>query len=243
MSRPFEERSRTYPAVDLNEAGQLALFHELKKFYVDLPFKNQPTAHLRFYFDNPWFSYGDATVLYCMMRHLRPKHIIEIGSGYSSAVMLDTNDQAFRGEVACTFIEPNPARLLDLLREGDLQRHKVIPKQLQDVGPDCFEALSPGDIVFVDSSHISAAGSDVNYIFFEILPHCNVASLFISTMFSPDLNTPGRGYSKDGLITRFTCFGPSCNIIAPFRCSSSTTSSGTSITTAYTVTCPSASRT
>src|SRR5438067_4102018 len=86
---------RSYPEIDLNEAGQLSLFDELKRYYDDIPFEDQQTPGLRYYFDNTSFGHGDATVLYCMISHLRPKRIVEIGSGYSSAAMLDTNDLVF----------------------------------------------------------------------------------------------------------------------------------------------------
>ena len=166
--------ARTYSSIDLNETGQRGLFEELKKYYSDLPFDDKQKADRRFFFENDWFSYGDATILYCMIRHLRPKRIIEIGSGYSSAVMLDTNDLAFDGKIACTFIEPRPERLLSLLHDRDRQSHEVITKPVEEVGLDRFYALSPGDILFVDSSHISASGTDVNHIFFEILPALHV---------------------------------------------------------------------
>jgi hypothetical protein len=33
-----------------------------------------------------------------------------------------------------------------------------------------FEALEAGDILFIDSSHVSKLGSDVHYLMFEVLP-------------------------------------------------------------------------
>ena len=33
-----------------------------------------------------------------------------------------------------------------------------------------FEKLEAGDVLFIDSSHVAKTGSDVNYLFFEVLP-------------------------------------------------------------------------
>ena len=59
---------------------------------------------------------------------------------------------------------------MSLLRSGDLDKHEVIPKVVQDVPLSRFDELRKNDILFIDSSHVSKTGSDVNYIFFEILP-------------------------------------------------------------------------
>jgi predicted O-methyltransferase YrrM len=200
---------RTLPSVDLNEPGQLALFDELKRYYHELPFRDKPQPGLRFYFENDWFSYGDGTILYSMIRHLRPKRIIEIGSGYSSAVMLDTNDLFFQGTIACTFVEPNPERLLSLLRDGDQQHHQVIRKRIQDVELDRFRALEPGDILFVDSSHVSKVHSDVNWIFFQILPRLRPGvvihfhDIFVGFEYPKEWVFQGRAWTEDYLLRAF----------------------------------------
>ncbi len=41
---------------------------------------------------------------------------------------------------------------------------------MEDVALSTFERLGRGDILFIDSSHVSKTGSDVNYVVFEILP-------------------------------------------------------------------------
>src|SRR5262249_30901378 len=124
----------------------------------------------RYYFRNEWFGYADALVLYGMIRYLRPRRVIEVGSGFSSAVMLDTNDLFCGGRVALTFVEPYPDRLFSLLRGSDRDKHTVIARPVQDVDLSLFQALSDNDILFVDSSHVSKVGSDVNHLIFQILP-------------------------------------------------------------------------
>jgi Methyltransferase domain len=103
-----------------------------------------------------------------MLRYLQPQKIVEIGSGYSSAVVLDTNELFLDHRIDCTFIEPYPDRLRSLLRSGD--RIRLIESRVQGVDFGVLTALEPGDVLFIDSSHVSKAGSDVNHIIFNILP-------------------------------------------------------------------------
>jgi predicted O-methyltransferase YrrM len=162
----------TSDALELNEAEQMALLQAFKPFYDEIPFPKQSTSGFRYYFENEFYSYSDAVMLYCMMRHFRPKRVVEIGSGFSSALMLDTNERFFAasGGIDFTFIEPNPERLRSLLRPSDSERARVLEEFVQNVDSSIFTALSAGDMVFVDSSHIAKVGSDLNYIFFNILP-------------------------------------------------------------------------
>jgi len=158
------------PGIDLNEAEQLRFFHSFKEFYRDMPFKPESTAGLRYYFENANYGYSDAICLYSMMRRLRPKRIIEIGSGHSSCVMLDTSELFFNNSIKFTFVDPNPYLLTSLLKEGDLERINLVPARVQDTDPAIFSSLSENDILFIDSTHVSKVGSDVNHLLFEVLP-------------------------------------------------------------------------
>lgn len=161
---------RELPALDLNEEEQLRLFEAFARHYKELPFEDEKKAGLRYYFNNPSYSYSDAICLYSMIRHVKPRRIIEVGSGFSSCVTLDTNELFFGGAIACTFIDPYPKRLLSLIKEADKESVEIITAKVQDVGLERFSGLERNDILFIDSTHISKTGSDVNYIFFEILP-------------------------------------------------------------------------
>ncbi len=103
-----------------------------------------------------------------MIRWLKPRRIIEVGSGNSSCVTLDTNEHFFNNQIACTFIEPFPAFLESLLKPTD--KINLVPSRLQEVDLRVFDALEKGDILFIDSTHVSKINSDVNRVFFEILP-------------------------------------------------------------------------
>jgi predicted O-methyltransferase YrrM len=161
---------RTMPGIELNETAQLELFNTLQQFYPEQPFSAQKSEGRRYWFENPAYSYSDAILLYCMIRYLRPRRIIEVGSGYSSAAMLDTDELFFDRSIQFTFIEPQPQLLRSLLKEEDLTRVAILETRVQEVDLDRFSELKANDILFVDSSHVSKVGSDVNHIFFKILP-------------------------------------------------------------------------
>ncbi len=170
-SKIFGTVPRQIAGVDLREAEQLKLLNDLAGCYeMGMPFKPEKTIGLRYYYENPAYSYGDAILSHCMIRHLKPKRILEIGSGFSSCMILDTNELFFGGTIATTLIEPHPELLRSLIRDTDERAIRIVPIRLQDVDLSEFDALQENDILFIDSTHVSKINSDVNRIFFEILP-------------------------------------------------------------------------
>jgi hypothetical protein len=157
-------------SLQLNVEGQFALLKELVKYYADFHWTDNRSPNARFFLNNDFFTHGDAIVLSGLLRHLNPGRVIEIGSGFSSALMLDTRDRFLNGQPRYTFIEPRPERLLSLLRPEDEENCTVMCQQVQDLPTSRFQELGPNDILFIDSSHVSKVGSDVNFLVFEVLP-------------------------------------------------------------------------
>jgi predicted O-methyltransferase YrrM len=164
------DESKIINGIDLNAGNQILLLDEFRKFYKDLDFTFENTGRNRFYYDNPSFKEPDAVILYSVIRNLKPQKIIEIGSGFTSALMLDINEKFFNNSIDLTFVEPFPDLLLSLLKEEDKTGFKLIPEKTQDLDITLFDELNAGDLLFIDSTHVSKTGSDVNTIFFEILP-------------------------------------------------------------------------
>ena len=159
-----------FPGVDLNETGQLARLERFARLYAEQPYPEKEVKGRRFFLDNPSYGHFDAIMLWSMLREAQPKRIIEVGSGFSSAAMLDVNERVLGGAVAFTFIDPDMARLKPLLRAGDAGRVTLIEKKVQDVPLEAFAALGENDVLFIDSSHVSKIGSDVNRLYFDVLP-------------------------------------------------------------------------
>lgn len=155
--------------IEFNKEKQTSLLHGFVPFYNEMPFGEKPEHGLRFGFDNVFFTYADAIGMYCMMRNMRPARIIEIGSGFSSALLLDTNERFFDGQIDISFIEPDPERLKANLKANE--QVTIIEKKIQEVDLAFFDKLEAGDFLLIDTSHVSKSGSDVNHIYFNILPH------------------------------------------------------------------------
>lgn len=216
----FGNVPRDIPGVSLNEQEQLLLLEEFKDIYKELPFQPGKTADLRYFFDNPSYSYSDAIFLYCMIRRVKPRRIIEVGSGYSSCVMLDTNELHFDGSIALTFIDPYPELLLSLVRESDQERIRIISRRIQDVELGEFESLEANDILFIDSSHVSKVHSDVNRIFFDILPRLREGvfihfhDVFFPFEYPRDWIYEGRAWTEAYLLRAFLMYNRSFRIVA-----------------------------
>lgn len=154
--------------IDLNAAEQFELIKSFKKYYDLLPYSTSQGKGLRYVYDNGYFPYFDAISLFGIIHHFKPRQIIEVGSGFSSAVMLDTNELFFNNSMELSFIEPYPQRLNSLLKKSDNTNLQV--SFLQDVSLEMFTKLERNDILFVDTSHVVKVGSELNHVLFEILP-------------------------------------------------------------------------
>jgi hypothetical protein len=119
--------------------------------------------------DNVGFHPGDIDFYYQIIRLLRPRRIIEIGSGHSTVVALSALEKCQQEypRFACelTAIEPYP-----WFRHPNL---RLIVKRVEDVSLDEFSTLQEGDILFVDSSHMVRPCGDVEYEYLKILPRLN----------------------------------------------------------------------
>jgi len=210
---------RELPGISLNEDKQLALLSELSAYYSDLPFPDHKTKDRRYFFENPMYSYSDAICLYGMIRHVRPRRIVEVGSGHSSCVMLDTNEIFFQNRIACTFIEPHPERLLSLITREDKSRIEIVPKRVQDVEPRRFEQLEANDILFIDCSHVVKIGSDANYIVSEVLPvlrvgvYVHIHDIFYPFEYPTGWMEKGWYFTEAYLLRAFLAFNSAFEIV------------------------------
>lgn len=124
----------------------------------------------RFFSNNGNYCFSDAAVLRAIIAENKPRRIVEIGSGNSTACMLDTVDEFGLDETQLTCIEPYPHRLNAIMRPSDASRVDIIKKPVQDVPLSVFAELNANDILFIDSTHVLKTGSDVHFELFHILP-------------------------------------------------------------------------
>jgi hypothetical protein len=128
------------------------------------PPRERPAAGDGFHWLNPFFSHADAMACYCLIRLLRPRRILEVGSGYSTMVASAALEKNGQGELVC--VEPHPPEFL-----ARLPRVARVEKVLVQELPLTFfaESLADGDILFIDSTHTVKAGSDCVYLYLKAL--------------------------------------------------------------------------
>lgn len=128
----------------------------------DIPESRRDDAE--FYWKNPAFGPMDGVAYYSLIRTLHPGRVIEVGSGYST--LLAARAARLNGDTRLTCIEPYPLPMLAGMPGID----SLVVQPVQSVPLTEFESLRRGDVLFVDSTHVSKTGSDVNYLVLEVLP-------------------------------------------------------------------------
>ncbi len=161
--------NRLLPGIDLNDKAQLDL---LKQFNYNaelmaFPF-NMEGGRDKYYYDNRMFSQGDAEILYSMIRHFKPRKIIEVGSGYSTLMSLNAmaanKKEGLQYECHLTCIEPYEIPWLEKL---DIELNRI-PVEKLDLS--YFQQLEANDILFIDSSHVIRPQGDVLFELLQVIP-------------------------------------------------------------------------
>jgi hypothetical protein len=158
--------------VDMNIDGQQALLEDLANNYFREYFalNNDPFPRPGAYSRSGGYGGIDGAMLYSITRSLKPRRIIEIGSGNSTLLtILATAKNQEEGAPPChiTSIEPYPA---PYLRDALAASGEVLAQKVETVPLDRFGELDTNDILFIDSSHTVRIGGDVVFEINEILP-------------------------------------------------------------------------
>jgi hypothetical protein len=159
------------PGIDYNDVLHEAILREwFPRYLPDYAYPDHGPADSRletFYSRNSQFGWLDSRALFVLLRAWRPARVIEVGSGYSSLLMADVNVRFLDGAADITCIEPYPR---PFLRRPVAGISRLIESKVQQVPLATFQALGAGDVLFIDSSHVSKTGSDVNTLFLTVLP-------------------------------------------------------------------------
>lgn len=169
------QQKRTPLSFDLNEESAFDLLERLNEMYAReynkfpiVPDGSTP----EFYLSNSAYSSGDAEILYAMVRDLKPRKIVELGSGYSTLVICQAirENQRETPDYQCEFIavEPYPPSFLNPL---PAEVTRLESKPLQRVNSDIFSSLGANDLLFIDSTHVARIGSDVIHEYLVLVPN------------------------------------------------------------------------
>jgi predicted O-methyltransferase YrrM len=141
------------------------------------PFPRNQSSDYRFYFDNPFFACHDATALFSILMEFKPRRVVEVGCGFSSGLLLDASQRFFEDRLDITLIDPSLDQHKDTFEWLRSPNARLLNQKVQDVSLDVFERLGENDILFIDSSHVSKTGSDVNHYLFRIVPRLKTGVL------------------------------------------------------------------
>lgn len=201
------------PGIEMNDQGQLQLLDRLATQW-GAEFEGVLAAPEEGPYpgDRSKFGLVDGAVAYAMIRALKPRTVLEVGSGHSTfllgqAVVKNRRDGVPTELIAC---EPYPNAAL---RSGLAGLSRLVALPAQDLGRAEFARLGENDILFIDSSHVLRTGGDVQYLFLDVLPrlqrgvHIHVHDIFLPLEYPADwLFRNHRFYSEQYVLQAFLIF-------------------------------------
>jgi glycosyltransferase involved in cell wall biosynthesis len=209
---------RALAGIDWNLDAQMQL---LAQFDFGAALHSLQGRHSRgrtFSYSNGYCGPGDAEALYCMIRHFKPRTIVEVGCGQSTVVahfaIADAKAEDSRYSCRQICYEPYENPWLEDLGV-EIKRELIEKSDLS-----LFRSLSPGDIVFIDSSHALRPMGDVEFEFLHILPNLPKGVIVqVHDIFSPRdypaqwLNVERRFWNEQYLLEAFLSFNREFEII------------------------------
>lgn len=149
-------RELSLEGVDMNREGQLAWLRDVAANHAG---EFSPRK-------NSGLSLADACILHCMIRHFKPERMVEIGGGESTAISLNALEmnRAEGHDYTFTSVEPYPSASLRALANPYFE---LVEEKVERLPLSFF---ADTDMLFIDSSHVSRIGGDVNFEILELVP-------------------------------------------------------------------------
>lgn len=204
--------------IDLNEHYQSSLLESFSGYYGEFKPPEKESANRLYYSRNGMFGFGDGFILYSFMRHFKPARIIEVGSGFSSGLMLDVCAELLP-HTELTFVDPYSTTILDMVRKKPEASSLLVREEIQHVSPEKFNKLNANDILFIDTSHVLKTGSDLSTLFFTILPSLkdgviiHIHDIWYPWEYPEKMIREGRAYNEIYFVRSFLQFNRSFEIM------------------------------
>jgi len=115
----------------------------------------------------PGFTIVDAQVTYWMVRHLKPKRYLEVGSGLSTFYAWQAAQRNAKEGKPCDLACIDPYASDKVKTIPGLE---IIQKPVQSLDPAFFDRLEEGDVFFIDSTHVVKLDGDVPDVYLEAVP-------------------------------------------------------------------------
>ena len=216
-SRIWSDPPRPTPGIDWNGERQRWLARDVFGAQERLAFVQHETGDpTEYWAANDQYPALDAWVLEGFLRYLRPKRMIEIGSGFSSLVSARVNREFLAGSMRFTCVEPYPR---PFLQAGVPGISELRVELAQETPLDLFESLGEGDVVFVDTSHTVKTGGDAAWIYGEVLPRLRpgvvvqIHDAFIPGDYPEQWVREGWGWNEIYLIKAFLAFNSAFEVL------------------------------
>lgn len=166
------ERPSEAVGIDWHVDRQLEWLKKIQRFSAEYNrFPADSTGVLNeYHYVNGKFGAVDGGMYYGLLRELKPKRIVEVGSGYSTMLAAQAfreNERESGVTTELTVVDPYPHAEV---AKGFPGISRLIRKRVQEVPMEEFTKLEAGDILFIDTSHVLRTGGDVQFEFLEILP-------------------------------------------------------------------------
>lgn len=156
------DRRHDLPGIDFREDAQLEMLRRLADHgdETDWPAERRGDGY---YTGSGAFGASSAYLLHAFVRHFKPNRVVEVGAGHSTLIFRGALDMNGRGTL--TTIDPNPDE-----RVNSLPVDELISERVEAVPIERLTSLGTGDMLFIDSSHVTRMGGDVQYLYLDVLP-------------------------------------------------------------------------
>jgi len=202
------------PGIDWREQQQIALCDDVFAKQQRLQFPATSADPTEYVTGNDMYGPMDAWVLEAHLRYLRPRRLIEIGSGFSTLLSARVNREVLAGAMQITCIEPYPREFLFSMLEIELR-----VEQVQDTPLAVFAQLEAGDVLFIDSSHVVKTGSDATWEYREILPRLaagvvvHIHDVFFPYDYPKRWLMEGRAWNEQYVLQAFLAFNDAYEVL------------------------------
>jgi hypothetical protein len=207
FGRPPDE----LPGLDTLVEEQLTVLREMKRWGAEPPFPAGADGR-RSSYEDPAYGWGDIALLHAFLRKLRPRRVVCAGAGPFVPALLDLNEHVFGRTVALTVVDPDAEKLRPLLKPEEAEKVRLLPARVHEVPFDTFTSLSPGDVLCLETSHVSRTGSDLNHLLFRVLPrlkggvHVHPNGIFWPFEYPSAWVTEGRAWNEAYLWRAFLLY-------------------------------------
>jgi hypothetical protein len=216
-SRVWPSHPPETPGIDWRPHDQTALVRDHLARQPPFAIPDGPTGNARDYHaHNEMFSRLDAWMLQALLRHYRPRRMIEVGCGWSSLMTARVNREELSGTLDFTCIEPYPP---EFLGDGIDGISRLIVSPVEQVPVDTFLGLGRDDFLFIDTSHTVKTGGDVVFLLQEVLPRLapgvvvHIHDIFLPWDYPQEWVLVGRSWNEQYAVRSFLSFNSAFEVL------------------------------